>query len=67
MHRLYIAIEKKDYFTDKLYDIESFVSEIKLWMKRNMFNLYDDKTEYCIVLKSEQILHRDKNYAARMI
>ena len=50
--QLYITIKKKDYFTDKLSDIESCVSEIKLWMERNMLKLNDDETEF-IVFKSK--------------
>ena len=50
--QLYITIEKWDYFTNKLSDIESCVSEIELCMERNMLKLNDDKTE-CIVLKSK--------------
>ena len=42
--QLYIAIEKKYSFTDRLSDIESYVSEIKLWTEHNMLELNDDKT-----------------------
>lgn len=57
--QLYITIKKKDSFTDKLSDIESCVSEIKLWMERNMLKLNDDKTEF-IVFKSK---HNTSSFA----
>ena len=40
----YNTIEKQDSFADKLFNIEQYVSEIKVWMNYNMVKLNDDKT-----------------------
>ena len=34
----YITIKKQDCLAVKLSDLEKFVSEIKVWMNRNMLN-----------------------------
>ena len=48
--QLYITIKKQD----KLSDIEQCVSEIKLWMNRNMLKLNDDKTEFIVFYRTER-------------
>ena len=35
-------------FADKLFDMEQFVSEIKVWMNHNKFKLNYDKTEFIV-------------------
>ena len=51
--QIYITIKKQDCFADKVSDVEDCVSEIKLWMERNILKLNDDKTEF-IVFKSNR-------------
>ena len=55
---LYVAIEEKYYFTDKLSDIENCESEGKLWTERNTLKL-NDKTDF-IVFKSK---HNTNSFA----
>ena len=42
--QVYIAIKKQYCFAVTFSDVKDFVSEIKLWMERNMLKLFDDKT-----------------------
>ena len=46
--QLYITIKRQACFAYKLSDIEHCVSEIKVWMNRNIFQLNDDNTEFIV-------------------
>ena len=52
----YGIVKKQNCFVDKLSDVDDWVSEIKLWMERNMLKLNDNKTEFIVFKPNRSVV-----------